>query len=175
MTPASSARKRHRYTGRKEDGSFIQLPHALIESPNWRAMSPYAVKLFIDLYGQYRGFNNGDFTAAWTVMKPKGWRSKATLQKALQELDWFGMIDLTRQGGLNRPSLYGVTFKPIDECKGKLDVPASRVSSRRWGTPVGPYPGVIRRCGRRKTRSPAHAVGHPGPSSGAVPSVASPV
>src|SRR5512146_1218502 len=96
------ARTRSRYKGRRESESFIALPHSLIQSPNWGAMSPYAVKLFIDLYGQYRGSNNGDFTAAWSVMKPKGWRSKATLQKALQELEWFGMIDLTRRGGLNR-------------------------------------------------------------------------
>jgi hypothetical protein len=156
------ARTRAKMLGRRESGSFVMLPHAIIESENWKRMSPFAVKLFIDLYGQYRGTNNGDFTAAWSVMQPKGWRSKATLQKALQELMWFGMIELTRQGGLNRPSLYGVSFKAIDECWGKLDVPATRVPSRRWATPVGPFPGLVRHCSA-KTTWPAHVAGHVGP------------
>lgn len=161
------ARKLERYKGRRGTDSFLMLPHALIECANWRAMSPYAVKLFIDLYGQYRGTNNGDFTAAWKIMRPKGWRSKATLQKALRELQWFGMIDLTRQGGLHRPSLYGVTFKPIDECRGKLDVPASRTPSRRWSHPVGPFPGLAR-SHSPKTRVPARRVGHTAPTVGAI-------
>lgn len=164
-------RDRGKATGRKAEGSFVQVPHALIECPNWRLMSPYAVKLFFDLYGQYRGSNNGDFTAAWKIMRPKGWRSKATLQKALRELDWFGMIELTRQGGLNRASLYGVTFKPIDECKGKLDIPPTRLPSRRWGIPVARFPGLSPCSAGPKTRRPAHAVGHIAPVCGAMPSM----
>jgi len=155
--------------GRREHESFIALPHGVIQSENWRAMSPYAVKLFIDLYSQYRGSNNGDFTAAWSVMKPKGWRSKGTLHKALKELEWFGMIDLTRRGGLNRCNLYAVTFKPIDECKGKLDVSATRLPSRRWSVVVAPFSNA------KKTRSPALPMGHAGSSGSPAVAVSSPV
>jgi hypothetical protein len=146
----------------------------VIRSENWCRLSPYAVKLFIDLYGQYTGNNNGDFTVAWSVMGPRGWRSKATLQKALRELEWYGMIEMTRQGGRNRCSLYGVTFKPIDDCRGKLDVAATRVASRKWAQPVPAFPGA-RATARPKTKSLPHVAGHPGPLPGAVPSIPPPL
>lgn len=162
----SMARTRARMKGRRDTPSFVMLPHMVIQSENWRRLSPHAVKLFIDLYGQFMGSNNGDFTAAWAVMKPKGWRSKATLHNALKELEWYGMIEMTRQGGRNRCSLYAVTFKPIDECRGKLDVPATHVASRKWSQPVAPYPGPT------KTKFLPSSVGHPATVSGAVASLA---
>lgn len=145
-------RLRERFKGRRESLSFVQLPHALIDSENWHQLSPFAVKLFVDLYGQFRGQNNGDFTAAWSVMKPKGWRSKATLSKALRELEWFGFVECTRVGGRNRASLYGVTFKAIDECGGKLDLGPTKVASGKWRDKVGPFPGVVSHP-RRSTKS----------------------
>ena len=33
-----------------------------------------------------------------------------------------GFIIITRQGGRNRASLFAITWKEIDECKGKLDI-----------------------------------------------------
>lgn len=116
------ARTREKIKGRRESGSFIMLPHAVIEDPNFVALSAQAVKLFIDLYGQYKGSNNGDLCAAWSVMQKRGWRSKATLFKALRELDARGLIMTTRQGGRKLATLYAVTFKDIDKCNGKLDV-----------------------------------------------------
>ena len=46
-----------------------------------------------------------------------------------------GMIELTRQGGLHCASLYAVTWLPIDECGGKLDVNATAVASGLWKQP----------------------------------------
>ena len=43
-----------------------------------------------------------------------------------------GMIELTRQGGLNGPSLYAFTWFGIDACKGKLDVSENPVPSGKW-------------------------------------------
>lgn len=129
------ARTRFKAKGRRESGTFIALPHVVINSHNWLKLSPHAVKLFIDLYAQFKGTNNGDLCAAWSMMKPRGWKSKATLTKALTELQHYGMITLTRQGGRKIPNLYGVTFQSIDECKGKLDVRAAPPSSE-WRTPV---------------------------------------
>lgn len=126
------AYKRNKMKGRRESGTFIMLPHAVIDNPNFIALSPYAVKLLIDLYGRYNGYNNGDFCAAWSLMEKRGWRSKATLQKALKELLERGFIMTTRQGGRKVATLYAVTFKDIDECQGKLDVRP------------GPAPGIWR-------------------------------
>lgn len=65
-------------------------------------------------------------------MHPLGWRSRDTLERALHQLIDAGLIELTRQGGLNRCSLYALTWHAIDECGGKLDVPATRVASGLW-------------------------------------------
>lgn len=132
------ARTRAKTTGRREQGSFIALPHAILESPEYASLSAHAVKLLLDLFSQYRGDNNGDFTAAWKLMKPRGWTSKAMLYRALRELQDKGWIVTTRQGGraglgASRVcSLFGVTWKPIDPCGGKLDIAATRVASSMW-------------------------------------------
>jgi DNA-binding PadR family transcriptional regulator len=78
--------------------------------------------------------NNGDLTAAWRTMRVKGWASKATLYKALRELDATGFIIKTRQGGRRLCSLYAVTWRGIDECAGKLDshIRASAVPLNTW-------------------------------------------
>ncbi|HEX2242377.1 MAG TPA: hypothetical protein VHK27_03790 [Gammaproteobacteria bacterium] len=48
---------------RRERGSFIQLSKAVINGTDFARLSAYAVKLFIDLYGQFNGRNNGDLCA----------------------------------------------------------------------------------------------------------------
>jgi hypothetical protein len=40
------------------------LPLAVIEQPRFRALEHKAVKLLLDLFAQFNGRNNGDFTAA---------------------------------------------------------------------------------------------------------------
>ena len=126
------AKSRMRAKGRREGGSFALVPHALLECANYASLSPRAVKLFLDLYGQYRGTNNGDFTLAWKVMQTKGWTSKDQLGKARRELLEKGFIVQTRQGWNNRCSLYGVTLHPIDECGGKLDIKPTTTALGWW-------------------------------------------
>ena len=77
----------------------------------------------MDLVVQYRGDNNGDLCAAWKLMKPRGWRSEATLHKAKRELIELGLIVETRKGWRpNKASLYAVTWLDLDYCGGKLDI-----------------------------------------------------
>lgn len=130
---------RHRAKGRADSGSFLRMPHAVMKSPNYLQLSAHACKLLYDLAVQYRGNNNGDLCAAWTLMERRGWRSRDTLGRSLKELRHYGLIELTRQGGLNRPNLYAITWQPIDDCGGKLDVPPSRVASGAWKSTVPPY------------------------------------
>lgn len=118
--------------GRSESGSFIQLPHAILESEEYASLSMPAVKLLLDLFAQYRGKNNGDFAAAWSVMSRRGWRSRDTLRRALEELIEKGWIIKTRQGGKRICCLYGVTWKGIDDCGGKLDHPPTRTAPGTW-------------------------------------------
>ncbi len=118
--------------GRKEGGSFVAVPHAILRHSNYASLKSRAVKLLFDLYGQYNGTNNGDFSAAFTIMKKLGWTSKDQLFKAKEELLQNGWIVVTRQGGINRATLFAVTFKPIDECKGKLDRAAGNTPLGYW-------------------------------------------
>ena len=119
--------------GRRVGGSFIALPHELIDHENFHCLSHRAVRMLITLYGQFKGSNNGDFTAAYSVLRNKGWNSNDQIYKALKELQETGWLIKTRQG--YRPStasLYAVSFLPINSCDGKLDVNATSTAPGYW-------------------------------------------
>jgi|TARA_B100001971_G_scaffold150400_1_gene139529 hypothetical protein len=65
-------------------------------------------------------------------MRNRGWNSSDQLHKAKNELLERGLILVSRQGGRNKCSLYAVTWQPIDDCKGKLDIGASNKSLNLW-------------------------------------------
>lgn len=131
-------RQRWKHKGRSDSGGFFRLPHAVMDSPNYRAASAKAIKLLADLGFQFRGSNNGDLSAAWGIMKARGWKSRDTRDRALRELLELGLIEKTRQGGLHWCSLYALTWLAIDECGGKLDVPPTTVASGLWKQPPMP-------------------------------------
>lgn len=135
-TPAQGrfamTRKRWKHKGRSESGGYFALPHAVTASPSYRSLPTRAVKLLCDLGAQYRGNNNGDLGAAFSEMRKRGWKSRDTLDLAEKDLVRAGIIELTRQGGLNCCNLYALTWLAIDECGGKLDVPPTRVPSGLW-------------------------------------------
>ena len=118
--------------GRKDAGSHFGLPHAVMDCPNYLRLSTKAVKLLNDIGRQYNGFNNGDLCATFSLMKKRGWISKSTLNEALYELLHYGLILLSRQGGRHRASLYALTWQAIDECKGKLDIRATKIPPGTW-------------------------------------------
>lgn len=135
--------KKSKFKGKKIDGLFAPLRYDIFTSEEFAALSAPAVKLLIDLYTQFTGYNNGDLSAAWKIMKKRGWNSRDTLCRALQGLLAAGFIEKTRQGGKNLCSLYAVTWLPIDECpiksngmkfggKSKLDVSPTRTPSHLW-------------------------------------------
>lgn len=121
--------KRARATGKAGNAPFLNIPHSVLSSDAYKALDGWGAKLLLDVAGQYKGHNNGDLCAAWSIMQAKGWRSKGTLHRALNALLKDGLIQQTRQGGRNRCSLYAVTWRAIDECKGKLDVSATKAPS----------------------------------------------
>jgi hypothetical protein len=97
------------------------MPSVVLNSPQYAALSAHAVKLLLDLAAQFNGHNNGDLAAAWTVMEKRGWRSRDTLGRAMDELMRAEFIVQTRQGGRHAASLYGITFFALDVTE-KLDV-----------------------------------------------------
>jgi len=124
--------KRRKLTGRQEGGSFSAWPHACHAADSFIALSLPARALLFELLGQLRAANNGDLSCAFGILGPRGWRSRTTIESARQELETAGWIIRTRQGGRNMPNLYAVAWRQIDDCGGKLDIPA------------GPPPGTWR-------------------------------
>ena len=137
--------------GRLESGSFSAVPHVVQESANWAKCSPMAIKLLMDLLSQFKGANNGDLCAALKIIGRKGWTRGQTISNASRELIHYGMIEMTRQGGLHRASLYAVTWKPIDQCNGKLDVNGTRIASSLWKENKPTYVRVNKKMPSRKT------------------------
>ncbi|MBS1154603.1 MAG: hypothetical protein H6R07_527 [Proteobacteria bacterium] len=138
----------------REAGTFFPLTTVVLQSPEFASLSPYAVKLLFDMLAQWYLGNNGYLSASWTLMKDRGWKSKATLAKALKELENGDWIIRTRQGGRHMTTLYAVTFHRIDDHhRGKpLDVAATR-------RPLGTW---------RKTMPPLRKITKPAPPRGAI-------
>jgi len=124
--------------GRAKKGRFLRLPYAVLQSSSYASLSPYGVKLLVDIAAQYNGRNNGNLVACLSTLKRFGWRSSATLARCIQELITAGMLEQTRQGGFNMgASLYAVTWNGIDECLDKSgnprhDVKPTAIPSGLW-------------------------------------------
>lgn len=111
----------------------FSLPAVLLAHKDFKTLSAKATKLLIDLGSQFNGYNNGDFCITLSIMKHRGWCSNDSLTKAKKELLAADLIFQTRQGGLNMgPNLYCITWQPIHECKGKLDVKSTTTSPRSF-------------------------------------------
>lgn len=102
---------------------FFHLPDALTAKNEFTELSGKACKLLIDIGRQYNGRNNGDLACSLSVMRNRNWNSNRALKQARDELVEAGLIVQTKQGGLGiGPNLYAITWQPIDECGGKLDI-----------------------------------------------------
>jgi hypothetical protein len=132
-------RSRQKMTGRREAGQYTGLPHAVQDSANFRMLSGSAEKVLLAIARQYNGHNNGDLCATYQFMRQRGIRSPDTLSSAIRELRHYGLVELTRQGGRHAPSLYALTWRAVDECKGKLEVAATKVASSFWRQEREPF------------------------------------
>lgn len=153
-------RNRRKHKGRTEGGGFVLIPWAVMDSDAWKACSAVAIKMLCELARQYNGRNNGDLSAAFSVLKKRGWASAGTISTALRELRHYGLIVLTRQGGLlmrdgggRTTSLYALTWQPVDACNGKHGYPAGTAPPGLWRAPSAPFKRPA------KKREPAPPVG----------------
>lgn len=120
-------------------GAFLPFRIDVLRSQALANLSPYAAKLLLDIASQWQLGRNGDASAAFeNVLRARGWRSKATLHKALKELRQSGLIVQTRQGSLHECSLYALGWLAIDECSGKLDVQPTTRPLNHWQDPIKP-------------------------------------
>lgn len=131
------AQTRQKAKGRREDGAFVALPCRVLDSENFKKLTGKGLKLLLDLCSQLRfkrggAINNGDLTAAMTILCDRGWNSNESLDYAIKELLHYGFISVTRKGYKKVCSLYAVTWLAIDDCNGKLDVKPTRKSSNEY-------------------------------------------
>lgn len=82
------------------NGRHIRVYATLLNSHAYRVLSNATKALYIDLRNMLTGTNNGNINATLSILKHKGWKSPATLAKALYELRAMGFIAVTREGGL---------------------------------------------------------------------------
>jgi DNA-binding transcriptional ArsR family regulator len=125
-------RKFHSHGEKGEKGGYAALYHCVTRSQAYIKLSAYAVKLLNDLLSQYNGSNNGDLGAAYTMMQKRGWKSKGTLSRSIKELLESGFIEVSRQGGRHRCSLYALTFYAVDQCNGKIDIRPTTSPKSLW-------------------------------------------
>ena len=122
-------------TKHRQKASFAGIPRVVMECPDYINLSGNAIRLLNEMAYQFKGANNGDLCPAWTLMKARGFNSKSTLTRAIQELLAADMIILTRQGQFirNKAGLYALTWLFINECSGKhLDELPTRTPPRSF-------------------------------------------
>ncbi len=131
MASPSESRRNNKYTSQgflyqhwNKRGGFGSVPNEVIDGPDWISLSYSASKVLDILVRTYNGRNNGDLSATQSLMDKYGITSSATLVKALDELQSKGLIVKTQNGyrgsdGRRRPSLYALTWLPIDEIEQK--------------------------------------------------------
>ena len=124
--------QRRRIKGRQTTSPFVMFPCHVLDHEIFKTLSKRATKLVIDIAAQYRGSNNGDLCATLSLMRKRGWNSSDQLEKAKKELIEKDVILVARQGGRNKANLYALTWFPIDECKGKLDVVETTTAPVNW-------------------------------------------
>lgn len=107
-----------------------------MQSDSYKALSPKAVKLLLEMAYQFRGANNGDLTVAISVLRNWGWKSRTTITQARDELINGHLIYCTRQGQFTNPggkcALYALAWQPINECGGKIDVEPTATPPRKF-------------------------------------------
>lgn len=95
---ASYGKQKKAKAGKLNVGRFTALPHYVIHSQEYRALSFSARSLLFDIAAQYNGTNNGKLVACEKYLKPLGWNSNGTISKAIKDLVASGLLIQTRQG-----------------------------------------------------------------------------
>jgi DNA-binding transcriptional ArsR family regulator len=81
-----------------DKGQFLRLPYFNLKHPSWRSLSGAAVRVYLELRTRYNGVNNGDLSLALEEGARLLRMAKATVQRALKELEAKGFLKMHRQG-----------------------------------------------------------------------------
>ncbi len=104
-----------RHAPKDPRGGHARLYWALLDSPAYIALGWSARALYVDLRRTLGATNNGNISATLSTLNHRGWRSSATLNKALKELVAVGLIAQTRKGGIAYMSKICSLYRFTDE------------------------------------------------------------
>ena len=126
--------RRARATGRQglKSESFVMMPHILVEDPKFKNLSSGAHKMINYLVSQFKGYNNGDLDICEKNARRRGFlMSGASMRRGVKELLKKGFIELTRQGGRNRNSLFALAWFDVEYNPSKHDYKFGK-KTMRW-------------------------------------------
>lgn len=126
--------RRAKVTGRKGEraGTFVPMLHIILRDEIFLNLTPVAYKTLNYIASQCNRYNNGDLDICEKNAKKRGLKmSAASLRRGAKELLEAGFIELTRQGGRNRNSLYGLSWYDITYDPKKHDY-EHRGPTMRW-------------------------------------------
>ncbi len=123
---------------------FAMIPVEVLESEACRTLPCYAHRLLIAIAAQYRGRNNGDLAMTRVIARRFGINSQDHLVYGLAALMERGLIRKMRQGGKKPmgPTLYAVTWHPVDDLKGKIEHGPTTTAANPWASWKSPASGL---------------------------------
>jgi hypothetical protein len=111
--------------------NWFRLRGDLIRDLGFKAMTGYAKSVYLGLFAEYTGTNNGALALPYgQAMKELG-MARATVSKAFTELEKGGFIQVTRQGNASLKSLYALTCFPVNG-DDKLSIKGTAKASDNW-------------------------------------------
>jgi hypothetical protein len=128
--------KAARHFEKDDMGAHARLYESIVNSAAWLAL-PFSTRaLYVQLRVKLKATNNGNIDATLATLRHSGFRSPATIFRALRELETVGLIAKTRQGGIAAGGKVCNLFRFTDkECWEfpKLGLPACK-ATKDWLT-----------------------------------------
>ena len=102
--------------GRNDSEQYVKLSYRMLRSDAWRSLGGPAVKVYFELRTRYMGGNNGQLTLSLDEAARLLKLGKATVGRALTELQAKGFIVMTKRGKWygRQATEYAVTDKPVN-------------------------------------------------------------
>ena len=131
----------------KNKGRFAGIPISVVKSDAYKSLSGNAAKLLTILACFYNSNNNGNLAITQSIIGE--WMTKNTMYSAKDELLLKGFIVTNAYGGRSAwgrklPSLYGLTFQPMNELEEKdgelrfAHYPSSQTHLHYWSKGINP-------------------------------------
>lgn len=101
--------------GRSVTEQYLPIPYTMARSAAWRSLGGSAIKVYVELRTRYNGSNNGDLSLSLDEGARLLGLGKATIQRALKELEEKGFIKMTKRGQWygRMATTWAVTDKPL--------------------------------------------------------------